>query len=113
MNTAAAALASFRAEPQKGHLKRAKRVVGYLVRFNDATIRFRTEGPGMPAAPATLHEWKTLAHDNASELLPEDAPAPKGKYAVTISHYDANIYHNVITGRLVTGVLHFFQQNSS
>ena len=35
-NTAAAAIASFRDKPRKGHLERAKRVVGYLVKFKPA-----------------------------------------------------------------------------
>ena len=110
MNAAAAALASFRAEPQKGHLERAKRAVGYLVKFRHATIRFRTEEPDMSSIPTASYEWEESVHGKASELLPEDAPAPKGKHVVTISYHDANLYHNVVTGRSVTGVLHFINK---
>ena len=49
-------------------------------------------------------------HGNVTELLPEDAPTPKGKHVVTISYHDDNLYHNVITGRSVTGVLHFLNK---
>jgi hypothetical protein len=35
-----------------------------------------------------------------------DAPEPLGKY-VTLTHYvDANLFHDIITGRSVTGILH-------
>ena len=97
VSTAAAALASFRAEPRKGYLERAIRIVGYLVKFKHATVMFRTKEPDMSAMPATLCEWETSAHGNDSELLLEDAPAPKGKHAVTISYHDVSLYHNVMT----------------
>jgi hypothetical protein len=39
-------------------------------------------------------------------LLPVDAPEPLGNY-VTLTHYvDANLMHDVATGRSVTGILH-------
>ena len=110
MNTAVAALASFRAEPRKGHLDRAKRVVGCIVKFRHATIRFRTEEPDMSSIPATSYDWEESVHRKVRELLPEDAPEPKGKHVVTISYHDANLYHNVATGRSVTGVLHFLNK---
>jgi hypothetical protein len=40
------------------------------------------------------------------ELLPKDAPEPLGKY-VTLSHYvDANLMHDITSGKSVTGILH-------
>jgi hypothetical protein len=33
-----------------------------------------------------------------------------GKHVVTISYHDANLYHNLITGRSVTGVLHMLNK---
>ena len=64
----------------------------------------------MLSIPATSHEWEESVCRKVSELLPEDAPEPKGKHAVTISYYDANLYHNVVTGRSVPGVLHFLNK---
>jgi hypothetical protein len=44
------------------------------------------------------------------EIIPTDIPEPKGKY-VTLSHYfNANLYHNMVTGRSVTAILHFLNQ---
>ena len=39
-------------------------------------------------------------------MLPTDAPEPLGKFVVAISYHDANLHHNVLTGRSVTGILH-------
>ena len=109
-NAAVATLASFRAEPRKGHLERAKRVVSYLVKFRYATIRFRTEEPDLSHMPASSYDWEESVCGKVTEHLPEDAPTPKGKHVVTISYHDANLHHNVITGRSVTGVLHFLNK---
>ena len=47
-----------------------------------------------------------------SELLPQDMPARKGKCVVEVSYYDANLCHNVVTGRSVAGVLQFLNKNT-
>ena len=44
------------------------------------------------------------------ELTPEDAPTLLRKHVITISYHDANLFHNVITGRSVTGVLHMLNK---
>jgi hypothetical protein len=45
-----------------------------------------------------------------SKKLPKDSPKPLGKY-VTLSHYiDANLMHNVTTGKSVTGILHLIHK---
>ena len=45
-----------------------------------------------------------------TELLPEDAPPPLGRYVQLFHYVDANLYHDMITGRSVTGILHFANQ---
>jgi hypothetical protein len=41
-----------------------------------------------------------------------DILEPKGKY-FTLSHYfDVNLYHDMVTGRFVTAILHFLNQTS-
>ena len=38
--------------------------------------------------------------------MPKDAPPPLGKQ-VTLTHYvDANLFHDALSGRSVTGILH-------
>ena len=40
------------------------------------------------------------------ELIPPDAPKPLGKPVATTSYVEANLYHDLITGRTETGILH-------
>jgi hypothetical protein len=43
-------------------------------------------------------------------VLSKDAPEPLGKY-VKLSHYvDANLMHDVATGKSVTGILHLINK---
>ena len=103
-------LASFRAEPRQGYVDRAKRVISYLVRFKHVTIRIRTEEPDLSSIPITPYDWEESVYGRVTELLPRDAPLPKGNHAATVSYHDANLYHNVMTGSLVTGFLHFLEK---
>ena len=45
---------------------------------------------------------------NVFEQIPKDAPEPLGKSVTTTTFLDANLLHDLITGRSVTAVLHFF-----
>ena len=56
----------------------------------------------MSTAPC---DWEESVYGKVKELTPHDASAPLGKHVVTISYHDANLHHNIITGRSVTGVL--------
>ena len=42
--------------------------------------------------------------------MPEDAPRSLGKEVITISYCNANLHHNVITGRSVTDIIHFLNE---
>jgi hypothetical protein len=39
-------------------------------------------------------------------LLPKDSPKPLGKAVTTITYTDANLCHDMLTGRSVKGILH-------
>jgi hypothetical protein len=56
------------------------------------------------------YNWSSSVYGDVKEIIPTDIPEPKGKY-VTLSHYfDANLYHDMVTGRSVTAILHFLNQ---
>ena len=56
-------------------------------------------------------DWARSVYGDVSEILPKDAPIPLGKY-VTLTHYfDANLYHDMVTGRSVTGILHLVNKS--
>jgi hypothetical protein len=99
-------LSSFRAVPRQGHLERAKRVVSYVARFKESTIRFRTLEPDYSDIPDISYDW-TRKYDGAIEDVPDDAPPPLGKFVVTATHVDANLCHDLVTGKSVSGILHW------
>ena len=39
--------------------------------------------------------------------MPKDIPNPKGKGVLTTTYVDANLHHDLTTGKSVTAVLHF------
>jgi hypothetical protein len=108
--TAVMSLSSFRAMPRRGHLKRAKRIYGYLRKMKEARIRVLTNEPDYSDYQDPEYDWSSSVYGDVKEIIPTDIPEPKGKY-VTLSHYfDANLYHNMVTGRSVTAIVHFLNQ---
>ena len=104
--TAVMTLSSFRAIPRQGHLDRAKRVVGYIANMKHAKIRVRVHEPDYSTLESPTLDWSKSVYGDVKEEVPQDAPKPLGKY-VTLTHYvDANLYHDQVTGRSVTGILH-------
>ena len=103
--TAVMTLSGFRAAPRRGHLKRAQRVCGYLAKMKHATLKFRVHEPDYSDLPSATYDW-FYTYGDVKEPVPDDAPDPLGKQ-VTLTHYvDANLYHDALTGRSVTGILH-------
>ena len=64
----------------------------------------------MSSIPIAPYEWEESLYGKVTEILLQDSPVPKGKHVVTVSYHDANACHNYVTGRSVTGVLHFINK---
>ena len=108
--TAVMSMSSFRVAPRQGHLERVKRICGYLSKFRNAFIRIRTEEPDYSDLPSKDYDWSRSVYGDVKERRAPDAPEPKGKFVTTTTYKDANLYHDLSTGRAVTGVLHFLNQ---
>ena len=103
--TAVMTMSGFRAAPRRGHLKRIQRICGYIAKMRHATIKFRVHKPDYSDLPSIEYDW-TYTYGDVKEPMPDDAPEPLGNQ-VTLTHYvDANLYHDALTGRSVTGILH-------
>ena len=103
----AMSLSSFRVAPRIGHIVRHKRIYVYLSKMQHVAIRVRTDEPDSSALPDIIYDWSQSVYGNVKEVILEDCPKPLGKH-VTLSHYvDANLYHDMLSGCLVTGILHF------
>ena len=110
VQTAVMTLSSFRASPRRGHLDRVKKIYGYLSKMRQAVIRIRTDEPDFSGLPSAEFDWEKTVYGNCKEIIPKDAPLPKGKF-VTMFHYvDANLMHCLLTGRSVTGILSFLNK---
>ena len=103
-------LSRFRAQSRKGHLDRAKRIVGYLLFLPDGAIRFRTGEPDFSSLRDQEYDWTRTVYSGACEQIPHDIPKPLGKHVQTTHYVDANLHHDLATGKAVTAVLHFLNQ---
>jgi hypothetical protein len=78
--------------------------------MKEARIRVLTNEPDYSDYQDPEYDWSSSVYGDVKEIIPTDIPEPKGKY-VTLSHYfDANLYHDMVTGRSVTAILHFLNQ---
>ena len=51
-------------------------------------------------------------YGDVTEGIPENDPTPLGNFVNTTTYVDANLYHDMITGRSVTGILHLLNQTT-
>ena len=100
-------LSRFRAAPRQGHLDRVRRIYGYLSKMRHGQIRIKTELPDYSDIPTKEFDWFYSCYHGAKEEIPDDTPVPRGKEVIISSWVDANLYHDLISGRSVTGILHF------
>ena len=100
-------MSRFRLAPKIGHLERMKRLYGYLVKTIHFAIRYRTKEPDYSNLPKQEYEWTRTVYGNVKEEIPKDIPKPLGKRVITTTFLDANLLHDIVTGKSVTAVLHF------
>ena len=107
--SAATTMVRFRVEPREGHIKRLKRIYGYLRnhKFRVGCIRYRTGQVHHDRSQSVEYGWERTVYGDVHEVLPRDAPKTYGPAVTTTSYVDANLYHDQLTGRALTGVLHF------
>ena len=68
-------LSGFRSAPRKGHLERAKRIIGYLYKMKHAVLRFKVKEPDYSDVPGFDYDWSDI-YRPVQELLPTNAPEP-------------------------------------
>jgi hypothetical protein len=107
IQTAIMTVSQFRIAPQIGHLHGMKSIYGYLKRYKHGAIRVRTEKPEISNFHMVDYNWLYTVYRKMTELIPNNIPEPLGKSAVCSHYTDANLYHDMINGRSVTGIMHF------
>jgi hypothetical protein len=73
-------------------------------------IRIRTEEPDYYGIPKPGYDWQFSVYHGAREELRKNVPKPLGKPVVTTTYVDANLYHCMLTGKSVSGILHLFKK---
>jgi hypothetical protein len=104
-------LLSFRAQPRQGHLDRIQRIYGFLCRLRHFKLRFHVDEPdysGIPEIPD--YDWEHSVYGNPTEDIPADTSPPLGKQIILSHYFDANLMYDVLSGKAVTGVAHFYNK---
>ena len=73
-------------------------------------LRIRTDEPDYSDLPDKHYTWERSVYGDVHEQIPRDAPKALGKPVVLTTYVDANLNHDLVTGRSVSGVLHFVNQ---
>jgi hypothetical protein len=110
INCAVMTMGRFRTAPRKGHLERLKHIVGYLKKYDMGAIRFRTTEPDYSHLPEPNVDWTYAVYGKVTEQIPADIPKPLGKTVVLTCYVDANLVHDMVTGRSAMGILHMLNQ---
>ena len=76
----------------------------------DGAIRFRTGEPDFSSLKDQEYDWTRSVYSRACEQIPHDIPKPLGKHVQTTHYVDANLHHDLPTGKAVTAALHFLNQ---
>jgi hypothetical protein len=82
-----------------------KRIYEYLSKMRHGIIRIRTELPDYSTIPEKTYNWDYTCYEGAEEVIPKDLPCPLGKAVQTTTFVDANLLHDMISGRSVTGII--------
>ena len=81
------------------------RVFQFLRQYKKTVVKFVTENPDYSKLKKLRHDWSRLYEPVDEEMDPE-FPEPKGKPVVHTLYKDANLGHDLVTGRAATGIIH-------
>ena len=99
----------FQVMKQEGYTT-PKRIVGYLLFLPDGAIRFRTGEPDFSSLKDQEYDLTKSIYSGTCEQIPHDIPKPLGKHVQNTHYVDANLHHDLATGKAVTASLHFLNQ---
>lgn len=97
-------MGGFRCQPRIGHINRLKRIFGFLKNYRSCSIKFRTEEPNYSKYKSNDRDWNYVYGDIQEEVS-NNMPKAKGKKVILTMFADANLYHDRLTGRSVTGLI--------
>ena len=99
-------MSRFHQAPRQGHLDRVKRIYGYLLAHSHGAIRVVTGKPDYSDLPDETYDWMYSVYGDCKEIIDESIPHELGNSVTTTTFVDANLHHDLLTGRACTGALH-------
>ena len=99
-------LSSYRVAPQEGHVEYTKPLYRYIKHFPHAAVQICTDIPDYSEMIHESHEWLHSIYSNIEEELPLDMPPSLARIVHTSSLFNANLYHDLIMGCTMIGILH-------
>ena len=104
-------LSRFRVQPRRGHMDRVQKVFGYLRKFSDARIRFRTRiPPNEDLFNVPDCNWMHHIYGEREVEMFKGVPAPKGKVVRVSTFIDSGLHHCKVTGKASMCVLQLVNQ---
>jgi hypothetical protein len=100
--------------PSQSSLRTPQPLQAYLrlpLQMCNAAIRIQVDDPDYSVLlPTKVYDWEQSIYAGAEELTPDDNPISLGKPVVMTTFVDANLYHDLVTGKSVSGILHLFNK---
>ena len=98
-------MSSHLALPRSGHLKQLYHMFAYLKKNHNSELVFDPSDPEIDASSFERQDWVSTEFGNLTEILPDNAPAPRGQGFRMKAYVDADHAGDVITRRSRTGFL--------
>jgi hypothetical protein len=88
-----------------------KQILGYVKKHPDGAVHFHTNISDHESyhTPKKF-DWSSSIYGNIQEYVPHDMPVTKGRFMHTTTYQDENLFHYLVTGRSMTGILHILSQ---
>ena len=79
--------------------------------FKHFKVRFHTTEPNLSEFDHKIKfDWSNTIYGDTFEELPLDASETLGKRVTLLHYFDADLMHDVLSGKAVTGCVHFANQ---
>ena len=76
---------------------------GYVYKTRQYTHKYRTRIPDITEFDSWIEmDWTKSIYGDCDEEIPDNAPKLLGKQIVLVHFFDANLMHDVLTGKAVT-----------
>jgi hypothetical protein len=103
-------LSSFLAAPREGHLSECLHIFAYLKKYKRSTMVFDDTLPNVDESLFTTNKDWTDFYIDAKEIIPPNAPEPRGRPVSMYCFCDADHAGDQLTRRSHTGILLFLNR---